>query len=129
MRFLRVALDVPLPQVFDYRHAGASAADIGRRVVVPFGARRLAGVVVGVGDETDVPPERLRDAQALLDDLAPLGADWLALARFAAEYYQRPLGEVIHAALPPRLRRTEPLRSAPAGYAITPAGQLGRAHV
>ena len=26
--------------------------------------------------------------------LAPLSAEWLALAGFAAEYYQRPLGEV-----------------------------------
>ncbi len=123
MRILRVALDVPLPRLFDYRIDTATRADIGRRVVVPFGPRRLAGVVVDVPDAADVAPEKLREAHALLDDLAPLSADWLALARFASDYYQRPLGEVIHAALPPRLRRPEPLRLGPAAYAITRAGR------
>ncbi len=123
MTILRVALDVPLPRTFDYRADGATPADIGRRVIVPFGPRRLAGIVVDVAQTSDLPPERLREAHALLDDLAPLAPDWLALARFTAEYYQRPLGEVIHAALPPRLRRPEPLRLGPPAYAITADGR------
>jgi primosomal protein N' (replication factor Y) len=123
MTILRVALDVPLPRTFDYRVERATPADVGRRVVVPFGPRKLAGIVVEVCESSEVPPERLRAAHALLDDLAPLARDWLALARFTAEYYQRPLGEVIHAALPPRLRRPEPLRLGPTAYAITQAGR------
>src|SRR3546814_16338947 len=35
----------------------------------------------------------------------PLPADWLRLASFAAQYYQRPLGEVILPALPAGLRK------------------------
>src|SRR5690606_34815351 len=52
-----------------------------------------------------------------------LGIDWLALARFCADYYQRPLGEVIHAALPPRFRRPEPLALPPSHYVLTEAGR------
>ena len=42
MAFLRVALDVPIPELFDYRFepqtAGASPEEcLGRRVIVPFG--------------------------------------------------------------------------------------------
>jgi primosomal protein N' (replication factor Y) len=109
MTILRVALNVPLPKLFDYTSVHATADDIGRRVVVPLGARNLVGVIVEVSPNTDVTPEKLRPAGTILDDMPPLTQEWLALARFAAEYYHRPLGEVIHAALPPRLRQTRPL--------------------
>ena len=123
MTILRVALDVPLPRLFDYAAADASASDVGRRVAVPFGRRTLAGIIIEVATETAVAPEKLRPAGAILDDMPPLPGEWLAVARFAAEYYQRPLGEVIHAALPTRLRRPLPLRLAPAAYALTDAGR------
>ncbi len=127
MTILRVALDVPLPRLFDYACADAAAADVGRRVVVPFGARAVVGVVVEVSDASDVPAGKLRDAAAILRDAPPLAPDWLALARFAADYYHRPLGEVIHAALPPRLRRTRPLALPPEAFAITAAGRAAAA--
>jgi primosomal protein N' (replication factor Y) len=124
MKVLRVALDVPLPKLFDYAAgAAASATDIGRRVVVPFGARSAVGVVVELAAASDIAPDKLRTAGPILDDVPALTRDWLGLARFASQYYQRPLGEVIHAALPPRLRRPQPLRVPPAGYAITDAGR------
>ncbi|MCU0769919.1 MAG: DEAD/DEAH box helicase, partial [Burkholderiaceae bacterium] len=41
----------------------------------------------------------------MLDDIAPLSAHWLALTRFAAEYYQHGWGEVALPALPPALRQ------------------------
>ena len=123
MPILRVALDVPLPRLFDYVAANASPSDVGRRVAVPFGQRTLAGIIIEVVRESALAPEKLRPAGAILDDMPPLPAEWLALARFTAEYYQRPLGEVIHAALPPRLRRPSPLRLAPEAYALTAAGR------
>ncbi|MCL4801401.1 MAG: primosomal protein N' [Burkholderiales bacterium] len=123
MKILRVALDVPLPKLFDYRIEHATEREIGRRVVVPFGNRRVVGIVAAVGDASEVPPDRLRAVHALLDDLPPLPRDWLALARFAADYYQRPLGEVVHAALPPRLRRPEPLPAVPEAFALTADGR------
>ncbi|MET0679742.1 MAG: DEAD/DEAH box helicase, partial [Burkholderiales bacterium] len=123
MTILRVALDVPLPRLFDYAAADASASDVGRRVAVPFGRRTLTGIIIEVATETAVAPEKLRPAGAILDDMPALPGEWLAVARFAAEYYQRPLGEVIHAALPTRLRRPLRLRLAPAAYALTDAGR------
>ena len=49
MKFVRLALDVPLPRLFDYACPEDLAAPVGARVVVPFGRRHLVGVVV----ETD----------------------------------------------------------------------------
>jgi len=126
MTILRIALDVPLPQLYDYREppsAKARPVEIGCRVLVPFGRRRLVGVVVETARESEIPAERLRSAYGVLSDTPPLPGHWLALARFAAAYYQRPLGEVIHAALPPRLRRPEPLKAEAEAWAITDAGQ------
>ena len=127
MKILRVALDVPLPRLFDYAAAEADERDVGRRVVVPFGSRSLAGVIVEVATATDVAPAKLRAAGPILDDMPALTHDWLQLARFAADYYQRPLGEVIHTALPPRLRRPQPLRLPPAAYAIAESGRAALA--
>src|SRR5690606_7121632 len=43
--------------------------------------------------------------EQVLDDLPPMSDDWLRLARFAAQYYQRPLGEVMLPCLPSGLRK------------------------
>ena len=113
---LKVALDTPLDACFDYvwtEPAADEGEDAGREcavplpgqlVLVPFGQREVVGLVVAVADRSDVPEERLKPAFALRAQLAPLPADWLALCRFAADYYQRPLGEVALPGLPKKLR-------------------------
>ena len=53
--------------------------------------------------------ERLKSISAVRDDAPRLPADWLELMRFLSAYYQRPLGETVIGALPPRLRSTKPL--------------------
>jgi len=122
-RVARVALDVPLPQLFDYLVPEGDGMVPGARVVVPFGKRRVVGIVVELADASEVPRERLRPIAAVAKDAPPLPPHWLALTRFAADYYQRPLGEAMLSALPPRLRRAEPLVRSPAGFAITDAGR------
>src|SRR5882672_1560944 len=119
---LRVALDVPLPKLFDYRAEDATRADIGCLVLVPFGKKRLVGLIVELANESEVPASRLRSAEKILREVAPLKREWLELAKFCSAYYQRPLGEVVAAALPPRLRSARPIPDAPHDYALTPAG-------
>lgn len=105
MSIVRVALDVPLTRLFDYSAEDASPADAGVRAVVPFGSGEKVGVVLAVLNESDQPAEKIKPVRALLRDLPPLPADWIALCEFAARYYQYPLGQVIGFALPPMLRR------------------------
>jgi primosomal protein N' (replication factor Y) (superfamily II helicase) len=109
MSVIRVALDIPVQHLFDYACENANESDIGRRVVVPFGTRKLVGVILEVTPSSELPAERLKAAQGILEDAPALGADWLGLARFCSSYYQKPIGEVILAVLPPRLRRTSAL--------------------
>lgn len=101
--WVRVALDVPLPGPFDYRSDAPVA--VGLRVIVPFGRRKMVGVVVENPAEPSYDPKQIRPIEQVLDDLPPFDEDWLRMARFAADYYQRPLGEVMLPTLPPPLRK------------------------
>ena len=105
MKILRVALDVPLPRLFDYSATEAQPEDVGRCVRVPFGSGEKIGVIVAVTDRSEQAPEKLKQAGEILRGLPALPPDWLALTDFCSRYYQHPLGEVMTLALPPHLRR------------------------
>jgi len=78
----------------------------GALVRVPLGRREVLGVAWAVHQEgADQPGAvELKPIGAVLDALAPLGDAWRDLVVFAARYYQRSLGEIALAALPPQLR-------------------------
>ncbi|MCR6687765.1 primosomal protein N' [Pseudoxanthomonas sp.] len=124
---LRIALPVPLPRLFDYLPpAGtrASAADVGRRVRVPFGPRELAGVVAAVGEPDS--PAGLREALAFADPVPLFDGELLDSLRWLARYTHAPLGEVLATALPAPLRAGEPLPDTHAwAWALTEAGATG----
>ena len=111
-RILKIALDTPLDFFFDYRWSGDAIVSpgpvVGQLAVVPFGRREVVGVIVAIGDDTELPQDKLKDTLELRTQLAPLSAEWLALCRFAADYYQRPLGEVMIPGLPKNLRALKP---------------------
>ncbi|HNQ76730.1 MAG TPA: primosomal protein N', partial [Pseudothauera hydrothermalis] len=105
MRIVRVALPVPLAQLFDYIATDVSEADIGRCVRVPFGRGEKSGLIVALPPSAGVDPARLKPVREIQRAVTALPADWLALVGFTARYYHAPLGEVIALALPPGLRR------------------------
>ncbi len=108
MPVLRVALDLPLHRLFEYRVDVASTADVGLRVRVPFGRGEKIGVIAGVAEQGEWPDAQLKPAGEILRDLPPLPADFFALCEFASTYYQAPFGEVVHQALPAGVRRLDP---------------------
>ncbi|TSE18406.1 Primosomal protein N' [Tepidimonas alkaliphilus] len=86
-----------------YRHPHALPA--GTLVRVPLGRRTVLGVVWPEAPDGAAPArEALRPVQEVLSALPPLPDEWCALVAFAARYYQRSVGEVALAALPPALR-------------------------
>ena len=127
---LQVALDTPLRRVFDYRApdgvpgAAAVAPTPGVRVEVPFGRRRLIGILVDVVSESAVPADRLRRAHAILDTDPVFDAVTFGLLRWAADYYHHPLGEVFAAALPAALRAGQATTTLREFWSPTPAGRL-----
>ncbi|NQW83907.1 MAG: primosomal protein N' [Alcaligenaceae bacterium] len=101
-QWVRVALDVPLPGLYDYWTV--SPAQLGDRVIVVFGRRQMIGVVVALPQEPSFDPLKVKEVQVVLKDIEPFTQSWLRFASFAADYYQRPLGEVLLPALPVPLR-------------------------
>ncbi|MCZ2103330.1 MAG: primosomal protein N' [Burkholderiales bacterium] len=80
----------------------------GTLVRVPLGAREVLGIVWDANDAAVPDGTALRAVRGVLAGLQPLDAGWRRLAAFAARYYQRGLGEVALAALPPLLRDLTP---------------------
>ncbi|HXA52257.1 MAG TPA: DEAD/DEAH box helicase, partial [Candidatus Acidoferrum sp.] len=95
-----VSLPVPLDQPFTYslpdtlRHR----VKAGSRILVPFGPRKLTGVILRCHD--DRPEVPTRDALRLLDSTPVLSAELLTLGRWISGYYCAPLGDVLRGMLP-----------------------------
>ncbi len=103
-QFLEVALPIPLRADFTYRYVGDKTCSPGARVKVPFRGRELIGIIINTPQTPSFAPEKIKDIIALLDAEAFFTTELLSLCRWGAHYYQHPLGEVIHAALPQRFR-------------------------
>ena len=106
----RLAVVVPTPAhstvagPLSYRSELALGA--GTLLRVPLGRREVLGVVWD--GEAQPPAEGAgvveRPIAGVLEGIAPLSRSWRELVTFCAAYYQRSLGEVAVAALPPQLR-------------------------
>jgi primosomal protein N' (replication factor Y) len=100
--YVQVAAFVPVRGTFSYALPAAlgARARVGARVLVPFGARGVTGVIVG--SSADAPAVgQVREVRSLLDEAPALDPELVELCMWVAEYYEAPPGEVLRAALPP----------------------------
>ncbi len=118
-RCCEVALPVPLDQTFTYRLPEGLCPLPGARVIAPFRREQLIGVVTALHDAEPEGVE-LRAIASVLDEEPLLPTSLLELARWIAEYYLAPLGEVLRAMLPltAELRRQVSLRITQAGLDV-----------
>ncbi|MEE3287196.1 MAG: primosomal protein N' [Pseudomonadota bacterium] len=110
---LRVALPVPVRRTFDYKLSSSAAGVVaGCRVLVPLRKRSVVGVVCAARVRTDLSARKLKTVSRVLDQEAVFSEPLFRLLLWAAEYYQHPVGEILHVALPVVLRRGRPLQPA-----------------
>ncbi len=106
--FVRVAVEAPqhsgLTGALDYLSAQPLAP--GTLLRVPLGKRDMLGIVWH-GAPAAPGKHALRPVGEVLAALPPLAPAWLALVDFAAGYYQRSVGELALAVLPPELRKLD----------------------
>jgi primosomal protein N' (replication factor Y) (superfamily II helicase) len=104
-RYAEVAVPLHVFQTFTYRLTPEQCdqAEVGARLVVPLGRNLVTAYIVALLDE--LPPNLaevdIKDALNLIDLVPVCSTQILQLARWVADYYACPLGEVIKAALPP----------------------------
>jgi primosomal protein N' (replication factor Y) len=119
----QVALDTPVDRFFDYGLPDSLHSLIpGSLVEVPFGRTRQVGVVLHLTDFTLIAPGKLRNILRHLDDRPALTPHIIQFAQFCADYYHYPLGPILLAVLPPRLRDALPFSAAAPWLCLTDAG-------
>ena len=106
-----VAVALPVHDAFSYSVPAhlAPLACPGKRVLVPFGRRRVTGYLVGPAVEpTDkIDPMEIKHILDVLDDTPLFPETMIPFFKWIAAYYMHPLGQVIHTALPAGLNLTD----------------------
>jgi primosomal protein N' (replication factor Y) len=107
--FVEVAVPLPIDHPFTYRvPAGEEEqAEVGMRVLVPFGARKLTGLVTGITDVSALGGREAKELIAFLDDAPYISPRHLDFLLAVARECLAPVGEMLRAALPRGLPRRE----------------------
>ncbi|MDK1706553.1 primosomal protein N' [Serratia rubidaea] len=113
MPVVHVALPVPLTRTFDYLLPQGLQPVVGARVCVPWGKQRAIGIVTGCSDSSELPLEKLKPIDSIIDGDSLFSAAMWRILRWASDYYHYPLGEVLFHALPTLLRQGKPAETAP----------------
>ncbi len=100
---------MPLYRAFIYSVPASVATSISRgsRVVVPFKNRKEIGVVLNTVDSP--VGMKLRDIQAVLDDVPSITEPLMRTAEWIAKWYAAPIGVTLRAMLPAALTTVEKL--------------------
>lgn len=101
MKYIEVALNLPVQQSFQYRVPAelAPRMHLGSRVLVPFRNKDLTGFVIRE-KKKEGGEKQLRDVIKLIDDFPALSSPLLQLGRWISEYYYCSLGQSLHSMLP-----------------------------
>ena len=113
MPVVQVVLPVPLARKFDYLLPATLTPAVGGRVSVPFGNRKMVGIVVGFSEQSDFPEAQLKQVVEVIDHASLFPPSLWRILQWAADYYHFPLGEVLFHALPVLIRQGKPAQSAP----------------
>src|SRR5271157_6066917 len=98
--FVTVAVNIPSEKTFSYSVPNAlqQEAAIGKRVLVPFGKRRLTGYIIEVSHLTHI--EDVKEIMEILDPEPLFNEEDLTFYRWASQYYIYPLGKELAEILP-----------------------------
>ena len=99
--FADVTFNLPIKEVFTYKIPPEffDKVQVGMRVFVPFGKRRITGYVVNLTSSWD-KKFQLKSISDLPDTKPVVDKEILTLTKWLSNYYQCSWGEAIRAALP-----------------------------
>jgi len=98
--FINVAVSIPSAKPFTYAVPDGMERQIavGKRVLVPFGKRKVTGYIVGSTPSTEI--KSVKNIIELLDTEPLFNAEDLEFYRWTSDYYMHPLGKTLKASLP-----------------------------
>ncbi|TWX68633.1 primosomal protein N' [Colwellia demingiae] len=115
-QYIQVAIPVPMRQLFTYRVPEAlsdPAIEVGERVAVPFGPRKVIGIVIDAQAQCDFEVSKVKNITARLNDNFNLSKSLVSFLQLCAHYYHHPVGDVFQQALPILLRKIENITLSP----------------
>lgn len=80
----------------------ARRAQIGCRVIVPFGKKLITGFIVALHEnlQGEIGESEIKDVEELVDESPIISRDILHLTKWMSDYYYAPWGECLRTALP-----------------------------
>ena len=104
--FVGIAVDIPLPGLFDYVWPMEEVPMPGDSVLVPWGQKIVWGWVWEVRKTLPqgVQREKIKAVAARVVEVPRLSERWMSLIGFASRYYHHPIGACIADTLPKSLK-------------------------
>lgn len=93
-----------LDRIFDY-DTGDFCVEAGSRVVVPFGNRKIDGIVIGLKEFSDLPKEKIKSIIAVSDDFPAITEEGLRLVSFISDRYKVSKALAMRLFLPSEMRK------------------------
>ena len=100
VKYIEVAIALPVFQTFTYS-VPESFADFmatGKRVLVPFGQRRVTGYVFGQSQGSNT--KEIKSILDILDEVPLFPSSMVPFFKWISDYYKYPIGQVVKNALP-----------------------------
>ena len=102
-KILKVAIDIPINQLFDYL-PNENSFSIGQYVTIPFGRRKMIGVICEISSYSGIPLSKLKSV-INVDPEVIFDAQMFKLLTFVSKYYHYPIGQTIMSVVPSRLKK------------------------
>ena len=98
--YVSVALNIPADRLFSYKVPEnlTSAAQVGKRVFVPFGGRKRTGFIVSTSSTCDLAD--VKPISEVLDDEPLFDQDDLKFYQWISNYFLYPLGKTLAELIP-----------------------------
>jgi len=90
-------------KVFDY--ILTQNAQIGSRVIVPFGKLKIEGIVIGIKEKSDLPLEKLKPIIRLVEEDTALTTEMISLMGYMVQKYHIPRALALRQFLPSEMRK------------------------
>jgi primosomal protein N' (replication factor Y) len=121
---MQVAVSGPFLSPLDYVYVESEGVPVvGGRIWVPFRNKKVVGLVMSLENSTEFEIAKLKKIDRVIDVDPLFTAQQLSLFQWASQYYHEPIGEVVSAVLPKRLRMGEPAEAkGMTHWSLTPLG-------
>ena len=104
MKYLKLAVFANVEGFLTYSYSGEEKGITGCRVSVPLGKKTATGVVISCMDRPDIPAEKVKEINRVLDIYPVLTAEMIKLGLWVSSYYLCAPGIVFSTMLAPLYR-------------------------